>query len=82
MSTFDTTRNLRAALPGEGPLYRLSASALNDLPDGLAYFKDGRNFGLGGTAPRGHVTIYPTKPMSFSAFQKLVKNLPWERVDG
>ena len=50
--------------------------ANTDLPDGLGFHEDGAD--VGGNAPVGHVTIYPTSGMNFAEFQNLVQGLPWE----
>jgi hypothetical protein len=45
------------------------------LPPGLGVHADGVD--VGGTAPWGHRTIYPTAAMTFDQFQTDVLNLPW-----
>jgi hypothetical protein len=47
-----------------------------ELPDGLAIHADGQD--VGGSAPVGHGTIYPTKPMTVSEFGDKFNSLPWE----
>ena len=47
-----------------------------ELADGLGFHADGAD--VGGNAPFGHVTIYPTAGMTFEEFQGLVQGLPWE----
>ncbi|MEJ3749690.1 DNRLRE domain-containing protein [Actinomycetes bacterium KLBMP 9797] len=81
LSTYDSVENLNAGFRSDNPVYRLRQEALDNLPEGLAYFKDGANFKLGGNAPTGHVTIYPTVAMSKSKFSKLISRLPWEAVE-
>jgi hypothetical protein len=49
-----------------------------ELPDGLGVHADGED--VGGNAPYGHRTIYPTAPMTFSQFQELFNGLPWQWV--
>jgi hypothetical protein len=46
-----------------------------ELPEGLGIQADGED--VGGTAPSGHRTIYPTVPMTFDQFQELFRSLPW-----
>lgn len=46
------------------------------LPDGLGIHADGQD--VGGRAPWGHRTIYPTTRMTVSQFQQLFSNLPWD----
>jgi hypothetical protein len=45
------------------------------LPDGLGLHADGAD--VGGTAPWGHRTIYPTRDMPYDEFNGLVQALPW-----
>jgi RHS repeat-associated protein len=47
-----------------------------ELPEGIAIHADGED--VGGLADWGHRTIYPTSPMSMSAFQELFLNLRWQ----
>ncbi|WP_406631888.1 hypothetical protein [Amycolatopsis sp. WGS_07] len=81
LSTYDSLHNLDRAFPSSEHAYRLPEPDVEHLPPGLAYFEDGANFGNGGNAPEGHITIYPTEPMSKSAFTKLIKKLHWQRAE-
>jgi hypothetical protein len=48
-----------------GQVFRLPAGT--QLPDGLAVHADGAD--VGGLAPRGHRTVYPSEQMTFAEFQ-------------
>jgi hypothetical protein len=47
-----------------------------ELPDGIDIHADGAD--VGGDAPWGHRTFYPSQAMTFSEFQDLFQSLPWE----
>ena len=47
-------------------------------PPGLAAQNDGVD--VGGNAPPGHTTIYPTTAMTYSQFETMVRALPWQQA--
>ncbi|TYW74520.1 hypothetical protein FCG29_024095, partial [Escherichia coli] len=48
------------------------------LPDGLGIKLDGRDVIPGSPHAAGHATIYPTRDMSMTEFQRLFDSIPWE----
>jgi hypothetical protein len=73
----DAELGLLRTIQQQDDYYRISQEQLDNLPEGLAHFRDG---GIG-DIPEGHITIYPTVPMSFSRFTKLIKSLDWMPVN-
>lgn len=73
-STFVTPTALRLVLR-RGQIHETSLN----LPEGLAWVQDGKPYG---DRAKGHVTIYPTRPMSVEELNTLLNSLPWTAVDG
>jgi len=61
-------------VPLSGQYHKLPAGY--ELPQGLGIHADGQD--VGGTAPWGHRTIYPTHRMTVQEFQKTWEGLPWD----
>jgi len=59
-----------------GRVYELPARA--DLPASMSYHDDGSD--VGGRAPSGHTTIYPTQGTTLGEFQNANKNLDWRYI--
>jgi hypothetical protein len=73
LSTFDTPEHAAAEnLTGQ---LRAPSKAL---PDGLGFIADGAD--VGGPAPEGHFTIFPTSPMSFDNYMALIKSMDWQNI--
>ena len=73
MSTFDTPEH--AAAQGLGGQLR---SPTLPLPEGLGIISDGAE--VGGPAPEGHYTIYPTFSMPFDDYVGLIKSMNWTNI--
>ncbi len=73
-SKFASPEDARGIL--SGPYQQLPAGS--NIPDGLAVHADGAD--VGGNAPWGHHTVYPTESMTLDKFNNLFSGLDWERA--
>jgi len=73
LSTYETVDQIKA----EGLTGQVRKPS-ESLPEGLGQIADGA--GVGGPAPMGHHTIYPTRSMPFEDFEGLIKGMNWQNI--